>query len=210
MSSQKDAHRAHPSSIPTSKLPSKAPANISANHFVINVPLPVLPDRLFWASVRSKPKMGEGEHWFSTEMMLEYQPFCADFGPMNLACVYRFNELLREKMTSSELKNSKIVYYTANTPQARSNGVFMLGAYLTMEEGMSPEEVCAWSPVHVCLLPCACVLVAFCVCAHCAASAPHVWSSGVLSSGALRFENICLFAKRTALKRRGVCMLIGI
>jgi hypothetical protein len=75
---------------------------------------------------------------------LNYQAFCADFGPMNLACVVRFNRMVREKLSSPQLEGYKtIVVYTGNSPQQRSNLAFMLGAYLCIEEGVSPDD--AWS-----------------------------------------------------------------
>eukprot|EP00282_Hemiselmis_andersenii_P025867 CAMPEP_0172005172 /NCGR_PEP_ID=MMETSP1041-20130122/4891_1 /TAXON_ID=464988 /ORGANISM="Hemiselmis andersenii, Strain CCMP439" /LENGTH=457 /DNA_ID=CAMNT_0012659121 /DNA_START=1706 /DNA_END=3076 /DNA_ORIENTATION=+ len=110
-----------------------------ATHFAPNVAIPVH-GRLYWAAVRGQPRHIEGEVWFSTDRVLHYQPFCADFGPMNLACVSRFMALLREKLQSPATAGRKVVYYTANTPPQRSNCVFLLGCYLVLEEGMAPED----------------------------------------------------------------------
>ena len=80
--------------------------------------------------------------FFSSDGELQYFPFCADFGPMNLSSVFRILKIMREKLESAELKGSKIVYYTGPTPQQRTNCVFLLGCYLCVEMGMAPEE--AW------------------------------------------------------------------
>jgi hypothetical protein len=61
---------------------------------------------------------------------------------MNLSCVFRFLEILREKMQNPALKEQKMIYYVGNTAQKRSNGVFLLGCYLVLEARMSCEEVC--------------------------------------------------------------------
>ena len=106
------------------------------------VAYPVIDGRLYWASVQTEPASAQGEHWFSTDRILTYSAFCADFGPMNLSSVYRFLKIMREKLESAELKGSKIVYYTGPTPQQRTNCVFLLGCYLCVEMGMAPEE--AW------------------------------------------------------------------
>lgn len=103
----------------------------------------VIPGRLYWASVKAQPTPSEGEHWFTVDRVLNYQPFCADFGPMNLSCIARFNSLLAEKLAAPILKGKRIVAYTGNSPQQRSNLAFMLGAYMCLHEQRTPDEV--WS-----------------------------------------------------------------
>jgi len=105
---------------------------------------PVIAGRLFWASVRSEPPIDDKHHWFSTDRILSYSPFCADFGPVNLSCVHRFIKILKEKMESPALSAKRIVLFTGITAQLRTNAVFMLGCFLLTEKGMSPEE--AWAP----------------------------------------------------------------
>ena len=126
-----------------SKTPPSAPRR--PTRFGLNTPLPTGHARLRWASVRSQPRPAEGEHWFTVDRILQYQNFCADFGPMNLACVTRFNRLVREKLSSPKFSEGcqTIVAYTGNSPQQRSNLAFMLGAYLCIEEGVSPDD--AWA-----------------------------------------------------------------
>jgi hypothetical protein len=82
---------------------SLSPASSPPKRFLISTPMPVLHTRLMWASVKSQPRHAAGQHWFTVDRVLNYQPFCADFGPMNLACVARFNALVREKLQSEEL-----------------------------------------------------------------------------------------------------------
>ena len=83
-----------------------------------------------------------GEHWFTTDRLLIYSAFCADFGPMNLSAVHRFCKIMRDKMASKELKGKKIVCWTGATPQLRTNCVFLLGSYLCTELDYTPEQVC--------------------------------------------------------------------
>jgi len=88
--------------------------------------------------------MTTNEHWFSTDRVLVYSAFCADFGPMNLSCIHRFIKILREKLEQPELKGKKLVYFTGASPQQRTNAAFLLGCYMVVEMKMSPEE--AWVP----------------------------------------------------------------
>jgi len=112
--------------------------------FTVGNVYPVIAGRLFWASVRCEPPIDSKHHWFSTDRILNYSPFCADFGPMNLSCVYRFIKLLKEKMENPALAGKKLVYFTGITAQMRTNAVFMLGCFMISELGMTPEE--AWAP----------------------------------------------------------------
>ena len=52
-------------------------------------------------------------HFFSIDIELVYEPFFADFGPLNLACTYQFCEKLRAKLADPALANKKIYYVTA-------------------------------------------------------------------------------------------------
>ena len=68
---------------------------------------------------------------FWTKSVLEYEPFCDDFGPMRLSHVFRFIELLDD--TLAKYSDEKIVYCVEpKDPRAFSNAIFLLGAYLQL------------------------------------------------------------------------------
>jgi cell division cycle 14 len=101
---------------------------------------PVILGKIYVAQNIPKPK-GAGIRCFSTEGYLEYEPFCDDFGPMNISCVTRFIEDLDCML--AEAPSCKHVYYIEPGRRCLSNGVFLMGSYLIIKHDMDPDEV--WS-----------------------------------------------------------------
>nr|XP_020037987.1 dual specificity protein phosphatase CDC14B-like isoform X2 [Castor canadensis] len=68
----------------------------------------VIQDRLCFAILYSRPKSAPHEHYFSIDNELEYENFYADFGPLNLAMVYRYCCKINKKLKvkSSHLRSS--------------------------------------------------------------------------------------------------------
>jgi len=71
-------------------------------------------------------------------------PFCADFGPFNLGMAHQFCEVLKELMGSPKLHKMKIVYYTSTAANDTTNAIFLLGTFLVLHLGASPDD--AWQP----------------------------------------------------------------
>ena len=60
---------------------------------------PVIGNRVYLAEHRATSYKNKCEyHFFNTDDVLVYVPFCDDFGPMNLSCVQRFVEILEQKI----------------------------------------------------------------------------------------------------------------
>jgi hypothetical protein len=60
---------------------------------------------------------------------VEYQPFCDDFGAMNLSSIVHFIEQLQGEMTAHP--DSKIIYSViSDGTRSLTNAVFLLGAYM--------------------------------------------------------------------------------
>lgn len=90
------------------------------------------------------PPMSHGIHYFTMDKVMRYTPFCADFGPFNLGMTHHFCEVLKELMSSPKYAKYKIVYYTTPANNDTTNAIFLLGAFLVLHLGASPEE--AWAP----------------------------------------------------------------
>jgi len=54
-------------------------------------------DRLYFATLRSKPRSTARTHYFCVDDELVYESFYADFGPLNLAMLYRYCCKLNKK-----------------------------------------------------------------------------------------------------------------
>ncbi|XP_070124738.1 dual specificity protein phosphatase CDC14A isoform X12 [Equus caballus] len=114
-----------------------------------------LGDRLYFATLRNRPKSTVNTHYFSIDEELVYENFYADFGPLNLAMVYRYccklNKKLKPKkifknipflgkLESYSLSRKKIVHYTCFDQRKRANAAFLIGAYAVIYLKKTPEE----------------------------------------------------------------------
>lgn len=97
-------------------------------------------DRLFFATLRSKPKSTPNTHYFTTDEEYIYENFYADFGPLNLAMLYRFCCKLNKKLKSFTLSRKRVIYYTSYDQRKRANAAFLIGAYAVIYLKRSPEE----------------------------------------------------------------------
>ncbi|GIY47782.1 dual specificity protein phosphatase CDC14A [Caerostris darwini] len=71
--------------------------------------------------------------------------FYSDFGPLNLAKLYRYCCKLNKKLKSYSLSKKKIVHYTTSDPRKRVNAAFLIGSYAIIYLKKSPVE--AYQPL---------------------------------------------------------------
>jgi cell division cycle 14 len=79
-------------------------------------------------------------HYFTIDDKLRYTSFFADFGPLNIAQVIKFCDLLNSKFKSEELKNKKIVLVSGPDNDRRANSAFLMCAYLLLVFNLTPDE----------------------------------------------------------------------
>uniref|UniRef100_A0A8C0UND3 protein-tyrosine-phosphatase n=1 Tax=Cyanistes caeruleus TaxID=156563 RepID=A0A8C0UND3_CYACU len=88
------------------------------------------PYRLYFAILYQKPKSGAANtHYFCIDDELVYENFYADFGPLNLAMVYRYCCKLNKKLKSFSLIRKKIIHYTGFDQKKQANAAFLIGSY---------------------------------------------------------------------------------
>ncbi|XP_070701417.1 dual specificity protein phosphatase CDC14AB-like [Pempheris klunzingeri] len=97
-------------------------------------------DRLYFATLRVKPKNMVTTHYFSTDEEFTYESFYADFGPLNLAMLYRYCCKLNKKLKSFTVPRKKLVHYTSYDQKKRANAAVLIGAYAVIYLKRSPEE----------------------------------------------------------------------
>ena len=61
--------------------------------------IPIIKDKLYWISDRQAPKNQTNAFYFCIDQDLVYEPFFADFGPLNLGHTYRFVTELEKLLT---------------------------------------------------------------------------------------------------------------
>ncbi|XP_029904616.1 dual specificity protein phosphatase CDC14AB isoform X1 [Myripristis murdjan] len=97
-------------------------------------------DRLYFATLRSKPKSTANTHYFCTDDEFLYENFYADFGPLNLAMLYRYCCKLNKKLKSFTLTRKRIVHYTSFDQRKRANAAVLIGGYAVIYLKKTPEE----------------------------------------------------------------------
>jgi len=105
----------------------------------INAALPIIDDRLYFTMTKC-PRNTASVHMFSIDHALKYEPFFVDFGPLNLACLYKFCKLVEHKLKDNKYRNCKIYYYCDRTPQRVSNAAYLIGCYQLIELHRKPQE----------------------------------------------------------------------
>ncbi|XP_008335460.1 dual specificity protein phosphatase CDC14AB isoform X2 [Cynoglossus semilaevis] len=97
-------------------------------------------DRLYFATLRSKPKSTANTHYFCVDDEFVYENFYADFGPLNLSLLFRYCCKLNKKLKSFTLTRKRIVHYTSFDQRKRSNAAVLIGGYAVIYLKKSPEE----------------------------------------------------------------------
>ncbi|XP_056248048.1 dual specificity protein phosphatase CDC14AB-like [Seriola aureovittata] len=97
-------------------------------------------DRLYFATLRVKPKNTASTHYFSVDEEFLYESFYADFGPLNLAMLHRYCCKLNKKLKSFTMSRKKLVHYTSYDQKKRANAAVLIGSYAVIYLKRSPEE----------------------------------------------------------------------
>ncbi len=91
--------------------------------------LEIIPGRLYWTALNAPPKNTATHHYFSVDQELVYEPFFADFGPLNLSCTYRYCKLVQALLDDSRLANRRVVHYCSQDPKKRANAAYLICAF---------------------------------------------------------------------------------
>ena len=109
-----------------------------------NSSIEIIPNKLFWSSDKTPPRNQLNSYYFCVDDELVYQPFCSDFGPLNIGMTYKFCVELEKLLKNQAYSSYKIYHYTSLNPQKRSNAAFLMGAFqiLVLRRGAAT----AWAP----------------------------------------------------------------
>lgn len=105
----------------------------------------IIKDRFYFATLRIRPRSTVHTHYFSIDEDFVYENFYADFGPLNLAVVYRYCTKLNKKLNSPSLLHKRIIHYTSFDPKKRANAAFLIASYSLIHLKRTPEE--AYKPL---------------------------------------------------------------
>ncbi len=105
--------------------------------------LEIIPGRLYWTSTSATPKNTTTHHYFSVDQELVYEPFFADFGPLNLSSTYRYAKLVEALLEDERLANRKIVHFCSLDPKKKANAAYLVCAFLILKYKFSTDR--AWT-----------------------------------------------------------------
>ncbi|XP_045159849.1 dual specificity protein phosphatase CDC14AB-like isoform X3 [Mercenaria mercenaria] len=97
-------------------------------------------DRLYFATLRTRPRSSAHTHYFCIDEELVYENFYADFGPLNLSMLYRYCCKLNKKLKSFSLAKKRIVHYTSFDARKRANAACLIASYAIIYLKKTPEE----------------------------------------------------------------------
>ena len=100
----------------------------------------VIPRKLFWVSDKTPPKNQPNSYYFCIDNERVYQPFCSDFGPLNIGMTYKFCIELERLIKNPVYSNFKIYHYTSLVPQKRVNAAYLMGAFAIIILNKTGEE----------------------------------------------------------------------
>lgn len=102
----------------------------------------ILPGRLYYCALRSKPSQEttKNAHFFTMDNELVYWNFFLDFGPFNMAQLYRFCQRLNSKLKAEVYEGKAIYYYCGPHAHKRTNAAFLITAWSVLYLERSPEE----------------------------------------------------------------------
>ncbi|XP_046682260.1 dual specificity protein phosphatase CDC14A-like isoform X2 [Homalodisca vitripennis] len=103
-------------------------------------------DRFYFVTLRvstGKPKSTPNTHYFCIDEELVYENFYSDFGPLNLAMLYRYCTMVNQKlqMYTSSVRKKKIIHYTTMDGHKRVNAAYLVGSYAIIYLKKPVDEV---------------------------------------------------------------------
>jgi len=104
----------------------------------------IIKDKLYWISDKNPPKNQPNAFFFNIDNDLVYEPFFADFGPLDLGKSYRFVTELEKLLQDQNYSKSKFYHHTSLDNAKRTNAACLMGAFQVIILGRSAEE--AWEP----------------------------------------------------------------
>lgn len=114
---------------------SKAPSGPAMVEFV--------KDRLYLATFTACPRDTERIVYFNIDNELHYEPFHRDFGPLNMAMLYRYCTRLSSILNSPATQGKKICHWSGTHAYHRANATYLMTAFQVVKLGKTPAEACA-------------------------------------------------------------------
>lgn len=98
---------------------------------------------LYFATARQGKvlKSNDEIHYFCIDDELVYENYYSDFGPLNLGCIYKYCEMVNDKL-KQYLNKQSIIHYTSIDAKKKANAAFLIGCYGVLFLNLTPRD--AW------------------------------------------------------------------
>jgi len=104
----------------------------------------IIKDKLYWISDKNPPKNQPEAFFFNIDNDLVYEPFFADFGPLNIGKAYRFINELEKLLQQSKYDKSKFYHHTSLDNAKRTNAACLMACFSVIILNKTAEQ--AWEP----------------------------------------------------------------
>ncbi|QSL65909.1 hypothetical protein MERGE_003046 [Pneumocystis wakefieldiae] len=103
--------------------------------------LEFLEDRIYLMTLDEKPS---GEilsqfHFFTIDDSLVYNPFHHDFGPLNIAHLYRFALTMHEMLSNPAIREKPFILYSKNDNRNRTCAACLIACYMVLVQNWPPH-----------------------------------------------------------------------
>lgn len=93
----------------------------------------------------SHPDEDATYYYFTIDDQLLYLSFFQDWGPLNIAMVYKACILIHELLQDKDLESHRLVLYSSNDPKRKANAALLMAFYVMIVQRRAPWE--AFKPV---------------------------------------------------------------
>lgn len=76
--------------------------------------------------------------YFTIDNELLYNNYYCDFGPLNLACLFKYCNKLNAFFQTYPTK--RVIHYTTADPNKRANAAYLMGSYCIIYMGLLPKD----------------------------------------------------------------------
>jgi len=110
----------------------------------------IIPNKLYFQCLSQPvfgvaPDIAKHSICYYLDNDLIYEPFCADFGPCNLAHTYRFCQRVNQLLQQGEEAGKSVYLLVGPHPNKRSNAAALMGIYSVIYSDKTPEQ--AYAPM---------------------------------------------------------------
>ncbi|GBF88355.1 hypothetical protein Rsub_01067 [Raphidocelis subcapitata] len=108
----------------------------------------IIAGRFYFTALRhadaiSRSKAAAAAICYCIDQDLLYEPFYADFGPLNLGKTYRFCEITARLLQEAEQRGKRLYLFCGTAPQQRANASVLVGAFQVLLLGRDPDAAFA-------------------------------------------------------------------